>query len=303
MAGGGIEIADFREAVKGFKAFGVEFHSFLSGGTRPTGFLLSRLLALMVPDYRVHCYISALEEPSESDAIKLVEAAKLHSLNLGAHASWLIIVASRADRKLINAVEGIEERGMGVILVDCSEMKAYASRGFLATRLLKSLRLKRVFKRAGKSRRVEIGRLYSRVYVPALAVNSLISAFLMGSVLTAAALLIGLVEGMWVLLAVLLLSCLAGGAFYFLAQHSSILMTEDGFSIRIGRRRLSGGWSSCRRASVVRFDGSLYVRLYAGELIDIPAYMVGVDAFALRDLAVSLIKGRQRHHVEEQAGG
>lgn len=302
MVGGGVEVADFREAIRGLKAFGVEFYSFLSGGTRPVGFLLSRLLALMVPDYRVHCYISASEELSEREAMKIVDAAKLHSSSSGAHMSWLILVVREASGELADAVRRLEERAMGIILVDCSRRKAYASRGFLAARLLKSLKLKRVFKRAGRRVEAELGRAYSRVYVPALVVNSLISAFLMGSAVIIAASLLRAPGGAWILPAVALSSSLIGAASYLLLQHPSILLTEQGFTVKVGRSRFRGLWRKCRRASVVRFDGSLYVRFYGAQLVDIPVYMAGVDAFALRDLAAMLIERSRRDVVERQVG-
>jgi hypothetical protein len=144
MLGAGRWVAEFSES---FRAFPVGEHTFdlyVRGGTRPRGFLLSRLFAYFsLPSYNVAFFAKHVPEESlDFDELSraIVSRAAKHNVRW----SWLVLIRSGSfPAKLVNRIDGINKPELGISLVNLAEEDVDTSSNVLGR---KALSLVRIFK-------------------------------------------------------------------------------------------------------------------------------------------------------------
>jgi hypothetical protein len=144
MLGAGRWVAEFNES---FRAFPVGQHTFdlyVRGGTRPRGFLLSRLFAYFsLPSYRVAFFAKHVPEESP-DLGELRQVIVGRAARNNVRWSWLVLIRSGSfPAKLVNRVDGFENPELGISLVNLMGEDVDTSSNILGR---KALNLVRVFK-------------------------------------------------------------------------------------------------------------------------------------------------------------
>jgi hypothetical protein len=144
MLGAGRWVAEFNES---FRAFPVGEHTFdvyVRGGTRPRGFLLSRLFAYFsLPSYKVAFF--AKHVPEEGlDLGELSRAVVGRASEHNVRWSWLVLIRSaNFPAELVNRVDGFDKPKLGISLVNLAEEDVDTSSNVLGR---KALSLVRIFK-------------------------------------------------------------------------------------------------------------------------------------------------------------
>lgn len=144
MLGAGRWVAEFNESFRSFPVGKHTFDLYVRGGTRPRGFLLSRLFAYFsLPSYNVAFFAKYV--PGESldlDELSQVVVGRASEHNV--RWSWLVLVRSASfPAKLVNRVDGFQSPGLGISLVNLAEEDVDTSSNVLGR---KALSLIRIFK-------------------------------------------------------------------------------------------------------------------------------------------------------------
>jgi hypothetical protein len=144
MLGAGRWVAEFNEAFRGFPVGSNTFDLFVRGGTRPKGFLLSRLFAYFsLPSYNVALF--AKHVPQDDFNLRdLRKAVMGRAEEKNTKWTWLVLIRSGTfPDKLVRAVDGFDNPELGISLVNLAEQDVDTSSNLLGR---KALSLVRVFK-------------------------------------------------------------------------------------------------------------------------------------------------------------
>ncbi len=144
MLGAGRWVADFNESFRTFPVGKHTFDLYVRGGTRPRGFLLSRLFAYFsLPSYSVAFFAKHVpEENLDLGELSRVIAGRAAKHNV--RWSWLVLIRSGGfPAELVNRVDGFEKPELGISLVNLAEEDVDTSSNILGR---KALSLVRIFK-------------------------------------------------------------------------------------------------------------------------------------------------------------
>lgn len=144
MLGAGRWVAELNESFRDFPVGKHSFDLYVRGGTRPKGFLLSRLFAYFsLPGYNVAFFAKHVPEDSlDLDEVRRVveDHAARHNIKW----TWLVLIRSgRFPPKLAERIRGFDKPTIGISLVDLAEEDVDTSSNILGR---KALSLIRVFK-------------------------------------------------------------------------------------------------------------------------------------------------------------
>jgi hypothetical protein len=144
MLGAGRWVAEFNEAFRDFPVAGHTFDLYVRGGTRPKGFLLSRLFAYFsLPSYNVAFFAKEVHQDG-FDLDRLMKAVTARAAEKNTRWTWLVLIrAGKFPDKLVKTVDGFDEPGLGISLVNLAEQDVDTSSNILGR---KALSLVRIFK-------------------------------------------------------------------------------------------------------------------------------------------------------------
>ena len=144
MLGAGRWVAEFNEAFRDFPVGNHTFDLYVRGGTRPKGFLLSRLFAYFsLPSYNVGFFVKHV--PEDGFNMKdLRKAVTDRAAEKNVRWTWLVLIrlGSFTDR-LVETVDGFDRPELGISLVNLTEHDVDTSSNILGR---KALSLVRIFK-------------------------------------------------------------------------------------------------------------------------------------------------------------
>ncbi len=144
MLGAGRWVAEFNEAFRNFPVGNHTFDLFVRGGTRPKGFLLSRLFAYFsLPSYNVALFAKHVPE-DEFNLEVLWKAVMSRAAENNTRWTWLVLIrAGGFTDELVKTVEGFDKPELGISLVNLIEHDVDTSSNILGR---KALSLVRIFK-------------------------------------------------------------------------------------------------------------------------------------------------------------
>jgi hypothetical protein len=119
MLGGGRWVADFNEAFRNFPLGDHVFDLLVRGGTRPKGFLLSRLFAYFsLPSYKVAVFVKHVPE-DEFDLEDLIRAVTKRATEKNTKWTWLVLLRRGGfTDKAVERVSGFDRPELGISLVN-----------------------------------------------------------------------------------------------------------------------------------------------------------------------------------------
>jgi hypothetical protein len=141
MLGRGRWVADFNEAFRDLPLGEHTFDLFVRGGTRPKGFLLSRLFAYFsMPSYNVALFVKHVPEDDFS-----LEALKKAVTDLAAEKNirwtWLVLVrAGCFTGKLAERIDRFDAPELGISLVNLADRDIDTSANLLGRKALSLIR-------------------------------------------------------------------------------------------------------------------------------------------------------------------
>jgi hypothetical protein len=144
MFGAGRWVAEFNEAFRNFPVGSQTFDLFVRGGTRPKGFLLSRLFAYFsLPSYNVALFAKYV--PEDGFNLKaLLDGVMNRAAERNTRWSWLVLIRSGGfPREVVKAVDGFDKPELGITLVNLADQDFDTSPNILGR---KALSLVRIFK-------------------------------------------------------------------------------------------------------------------------------------------------------------
>ena len=144
MLGAGRWVAEFNESFRDFPVGEHIFNLYVRGGTRPKGFLLSRLFAYFsLPSYNVAFYAKLVPGGDVSlDGLRqaVYDRTAKHNIRW----TWLVLVRSGPfQEKLANIVDRFDKPELGISLVNLADEDVDTSANLLGR---KALSLVRTFK-------------------------------------------------------------------------------------------------------------------------------------------------------------
>ncbi len=141
MVGNGRWVADFNESFWDYRLGRAKFHMLLTGGMRAKGFALSRLVSrLVMPDYRVACFVSAGDAELKGLPALLQEVDKFMAEQ---DIEWAWLVIPREDsfsRRAKAMVERNDRRELGIALVDLAAQEITNSSSYVGRRMPRFIR-------------------------------------------------------------------------------------------------------------------------------------------------------------------
>lgn len=142
--GAGRWVAEFNEAFRNFPVSNHTFDLFVRGGTRPKGFLLSRLFAYFsLPSYNVALFAKHVPE-DEFNLEDLMDAVMNRAAENNIRWTWLVLIRSgNFTDKLVETVRVFDKPELGISLVNLAEHDVDTSSNILGR---KALSLVRIFK-------------------------------------------------------------------------------------------------------------------------------------------------------------
>jgi hypothetical protein len=148
MLGAGRWVAEFNEAFRDFPVGDHTFDLYVRGGTRPKGFLLSRLFAYFsLPSYNVALFAKHVPEDVLEDEFCLKDLTKAlmnRATEKNIKWTWLVLIRTESfSDQLVKTVDGFEEPELGISLVNLAERDVDTSPNALGR---KALSLVRIFK-------------------------------------------------------------------------------------------------------------------------------------------------------------
>jgi hypothetical protein len=144
MLGAGRWVAEFNEAFRDFPLANRTFDLLVRGGTRPRGFLLSRLFAYFsLPSYNVALF--AKHVPKDDLSLEdLRRSVTAWAEERNTRWTWLVLIrAGSFTDDTVEAVDGFDQAGLGISLVNLADGDIDTSSNLLGR---KALSLLRVFK-------------------------------------------------------------------------------------------------------------------------------------------------------------
>lgn len=144
MLGAGRWVAEFNESFRNFPVGRYTFDLYVRGGTRPKGFLLSRLFAYFsLPSYNVAFYARHVPEGDVS-LDDLRQAVYHRTTKHNIKWTWLVLVRSGCfPEKLVKRVDSFDRMELGISLVNLADEDVETSANLLGR---KALSLVRTFK-------------------------------------------------------------------------------------------------------------------------------------------------------------
>ena len=144
MLGAGRWVAEFNESFRGFPVGEHTFELYVRGGTRPKGFLLSRLFAYFsLPSYNV-AFFAKHDAGDSLDLDGLLGAIEGRAAEHNIKWAWLVLVRSGPFTEgLVRQVDGFDKPGLGISLVNLADEDVDTSSNLLGR---KALSLVRTFK-------------------------------------------------------------------------------------------------------------------------------------------------------------
>lgn len=142
MLGRGRWVADFKEAFRDFPGGGITFDLCVRGGTRPKGFLLSRLFAYFsMPNYKVALF--AKHVPDDGFRLEdLVKAVADRAAEANIRWPWLVLIrAGDFPGRITKAVTGFERSEPGILLVNLKDEDIDTSPNALGRKAVSLLRV------------------------------------------------------------------------------------------------------------------------------------------------------------------
>jgi hypothetical protein len=137
MFGAGRWVAEFNEAFRNFPVGNNTFDLYVRGGTRPKGFLLSRLFAYFsLPSYNVALF--AKHVPHDEFNLKdLSKAVMNRAAEKNIRWTWLVLIRGGSfTDKLVKAVDGFDKPELGISLVNLTEQDVDTSSNILGRKAL-----------------------------------------------------------------------------------------------------------------------------------------------------------------------
>jgi hypothetical protein len=144
IVGAGRWVAEFNEAFRNFPVANHTFDLYVRGGTRPKGLLLSRLFAYFsLPSYNVALF--AMHVPEDGFNLEdLRKAVMSRAEDRNIKWTWLVLIRSgKFPDGLVKTVDGFDEQGLGISLVNLADQDVDTSSNILGR---KALSLVRIFK-------------------------------------------------------------------------------------------------------------------------------------------------------------
>jgi hypothetical protein len=144
MFGAGRWVAEFNEVFRNFPVGKHTFNLFVRGGTRPKGFLLSRLFAYFsLPSYNVALFAKYVPE-HDFNLKDLRNGVVNRAAEKNTRWSWLVLIRSGSfPNKVVKAVDGFDKPELGITLVNLADQDFDTSPNILGR---KALSLVRIFK-------------------------------------------------------------------------------------------------------------------------------------------------------------
>jgi len=143
MAKGGRWIADFNESERNYKLEDVTFDACIRGDTRIREFgIFSRAMdAFLLPRYFVACYALVMESVTTNFLRKCLRLIGRKSDADQVTWNWLVLFTQRdPSRDVVELVEGLEDKKIGLLLYDSSSGSLVTSRNQLGERLRSCVR-------------------------------------------------------------------------------------------------------------------------------------------------------------------
>jgi hypothetical protein len=144
MLGAGRWVAEFNEAFRNFPLATHTFDLFVRGGTRPKGFLLSRLFAYFsLPSYNVGLFVKHVPEDGFS-LEDLTRSVTGRAAEKNIRWTWLVLIRTGSfPDKLVKTVDAFDKPELGISLVNLADRDIDTSSNLLGR---KALNLVRIFK-------------------------------------------------------------------------------------------------------------------------------------------------------------
>ena len=142
MLGAGRWVAEFNEAFRDFPVGRYTFDLYVRGGTRPKGFLLSRLFAYFsLPSYNVAFLVKHVGEGKFNlDDLRKTVMDRAAEKNI--RWTWLVLIRSGAfTEKLVRAVDSFDKPELGISLVNLTDHDVDTSSNVLGRRALSLVRI------------------------------------------------------------------------------------------------------------------------------------------------------------------
>jgi hypothetical protein len=292
-------VADFPEAIRNVKIGGVDFDLLVKGSTRgKTGYFLSAITArLTLPDYTVASLAKVRGEGWTPQGIQEVVGEALRLMDRFELAwSWLVLAQpGRPTSATKQAVRSINEKKIGVALVDLGTLEVVHSANFLGKNALRIIP-----KRQGKSlgRRDRPVTYGTRHAVQWSKVFGLFSGLLLLIFFLSNLALLLLADQPRVSVPVfvggVILAAVLAYVIYVQLYHTDLAFDKDEFKLLTGvRRRITARWKDFDLVSLYHRGGGkyhllLYRRGNHEGYVEIPASSVGLDPAALRWKAMEL---------------
>lgn len=306
MEGGARWVADFPESIRKVRMADMDFDMVVKGSTRGrSGYFLSAFAArVTLPDYTVACIVKVAEgSPWDEKGVEQVLGATRRVMKkYDLQWAWLVL-AHRGEftRAAARAVEAIEEKEVGVALVNLNSLQAVRSRNLLGRnihRILPHGRLQAISKgrevRPGPKGSLQITRLvglFGGLLVVTMVLNGL-SLYIAGG---------RFLIPPYFFLADMGVAALLSYVFYMKLFQLGFNFDEEGFRLVRGSGKLvQARWEDYDLVSLFHMGGGRYhLTLYRKEdhnkYVDIPASAVKLDPLTFRRKAMEFTahgKGR-----------
>lgn len=140
MTGKARWVADFTESFRNRRVGDTVFDMLVTGKTRPSGLLLSRIFAFFfTPNYKVACLVRSVTDGLSLDRLRLAEILRATEKFMKRNEidwSWVVIAKEGAfPETLKNFVQTYRTREVGVALVDVSSGDMTTSDSFIGRNL------------------------------------------------------------------------------------------------------------------------------------------------------------------------
>ena len=142
MLGAGRWVAEFNESFLNFPVGRHTFDLYVRGGTRPKGFLLSRLFAYFsLPSYNVAFFVKHVPG-ADLNLGELRRVVEARAAEQNVKWTWLILIRSGGfPDALVKQVDGFDMSEIGITLVDLAEQDVDTSSNMLGRKALSLVRI------------------------------------------------------------------------------------------------------------------------------------------------------------------
>jgi hypothetical protein len=141
MLGAGRWVAEFTESFRHFPVGKHTFDLYVRGGTRPRGLLLSRLFAYFsLPSYNVAFF--AKHVPGDDLSLdELRKGVEDRAAQNNIRWTWLVLIRLGSfPEGLVKTVDGFDQPGLGIALVDLADQDIDTSPNLLGRKALSLVR-------------------------------------------------------------------------------------------------------------------------------------------------------------------